>query len=135
MGGSGLVAEVHVLHVGQGDGRCPLVVGNSYGADYLVLGVTHASADSIKIPDYKTGGYINHPMNRGVADITARIIKLTTGDIVATFSVNGVGNDITADTASRTAIKVAAQKAAEELENRFKKISMTVRSNSKNVWQ
>ena len=106
-------------------------IGDSYGADYLVLGVTHSSADSIKIPDYKNGGYINHPMNRGSADITAKIIKLTTGDIIGTFSVNGGGNDITADTAARKAIKTAAEKAAIELENRFKKFAMTVRSNDR----
>ena len=102
-------------------------VGSSYGADYLVLGVTHASADSIKLPNYGSGGgYINHPMNHGSADLTAKIIKLSTGDIVGTFSVNGMGNNISADTAERSAIKTASEKAAIELEKKFKKLAMVV---------
>ena len=105
-------------------------VGDSYGADYLVLGVTHASAAPIQIPNYRTGGYTAHPMNVGSADITAKIIKLSTGEIVATFSVSGRGQDITEDTAARKAIKIAAEKAAAELENKFKKIPSKVTNNS-----
>ena len=107
-------------------------VGDSYGADYLVLGVTHASANPIKLPNYGAGGgYIEHPMNVGSADITAKIIKLTTGDIVGNFSVSGRGNDISDDTAERKAIRIAAEKAAAELENKFKKLSMSVRNSSR----
>ncbi len=31
-------------------------IGDSYGADYLVLGKTHASAGNIQLPNYRTGG-------------------------------------------------------------------------------
>ena len=107
-------------------------VGSSYGADFLILGLTHASANSIKLPNYgSNGGYINHPIKHGNADITAKIIRLTTGDIVGTFSVSGIGNDVSTDTAERRAIKIAAERAATELENKFKKLAMTVHSSIK----
>ena len=101
-------------------------VGDSYGADYLVLGKTHASAGNIQLPDYKTGSYKRHPLNLGNADITAKIIKLQNGEIVGTFTVSGRGNGTDSDLAERNAIKTAAQNAAVEIENKFKKVAMKV---------
>lgn len=101
-------------------------VGSSYGADYLVLGKTHSNAQNLTLPNYKTGGYTNHPLQMGNADITAKIIKLTNGEIVGTFTVSGKGNGMNADLAARTAIKNAANSAAAEIENKFKKVAMKV---------
>ena len=106
-------------------------VGSSYGADYLVLGKTHTNAQNIQLPDYKNGGYKQMAMLISNADITARIIKLSTGDIVGTFSVTAKGNDVIKDNAERNAIRNAAESAALELEKKFKKVAMTVRSTSK----
>lgn len=101
-------------------------IGDSYGADYLVLGKTHASAGNLQLPNYRTGGYTSHPLNLGNADITAKILKLTNGEIVGTFTVSGRGNGTTADLAERNAIKNAASSAAAEIENKFKKVAMKV---------
>ena len=101
-------------------------IGDSYGADYLVLGKTHSAAQNLVLPNYKTGGYTNHPMQVGNADITAKIIKLTNGEIVGTFTVSGKGNGTSADLAERNAIKNAANLAASELEKKFKKVAMKV---------
>ena len=101
-------------------------IGDSYGADYLVLGKTHASAGNIQLPNYRTGGYRNHPLQIGDADVTAKIIKLTTGEIVGTFTVSGRGNGTSADFAERSAIKNAAKNAAAEIESKFKKVAMKV---------
>ena len=101
-------------------------IGDSYGADYLVLGKTHASAGNIQLPNYRTGGYRNHPLQIGDADVTAKIIKLTTGEIVGTFTVSGRGNGTSADFAERSAIKNAARNAAAEIESKFKKVAMKV---------
>ena len=103
-------------------------VGSSYGADYLVLGKTHTNSQNVRLPDYKTGGYKEMAMIVANADITAKIIKLTTGDIVGTFSVTAKGNDVIADNAERNAIRNAAENAALELEKKFKRLAMTVRS-------
>lgn len=101
-------------------------IGSSYGADYLVLGKTHSNAQNLVLPNYKTSGYTNHPMNVGNADITAKIIKLTNGEILGTFTVSGKGNGISADLAARNTIKNAANFAAAEIENKFKKVAMKV---------
>ena len=105
-------------------------IGSSYGADYLVLGKTHTNSQNVRLPDYKTGGYKEMAMIVANADITARIIKLSTGDIVGTFSVTAKGNDVIKDNAERNAIRNAAESAALELEKRFKKLAMTVRMTS-----
>ena len=105
-------------------------IGSSLGADYLILGKTHTNSQNVRLPDYKNGGYKEMAMHVANADITAKIIKLSTGDIVGTFSVTARGNDVIGDNAERNAIRNAAETAAFELEKRFKKLAMTVRSSS-----
>ena len=104
------------------------LVGSSYGADYLVLGQTHTNSQNVMLPDYKNGGYKTMAMIVANADLTAKIIKLTTGEIVGTFSVTAKGNDVIKDNSERNAIRNAAENAALELEKKFKKLAMTVRS-------
>ncbi len=104
-------------------------VGSSYGADYLVLGKSHASANQITLPDYR-GGYKTLPYSNALAELTARIISLSTGEIIGTFSVKGAGKPgANSDFVEREAIANAAQNAAVELEKKFKRLAMTVRSN------
>lgn len=105
-------------------------IGSSYGADYLVLGKTHTNSQNVRLPDYKTGGYKEMAMIVANADITAKIVKLSTGDIVGTFSVTSKGNDVIKDNAERNAIRAAAENAAFELEKKFKRLAMTVRTSS-----
>ena len=105
-------------------------IGSSHGADYLVLGKTHTNSQNVRLPDYKTGGYKEMAMIVGNADITARIVKLSTGDIVGTFSVTAKGNDVIKDNAERNAIRAAAENAALELEKKFKRLAMTIRTSS-----
>ena len=106
-------------------------VGSSYGADYLVLGKTHNNSQNIKLPDYKNGGYKTMAMKVANADITAKIIKLSTGEIIGTFSVTAKGQDVIADNAERNAIRNAAVEAAESLEKKFKHTVMVVKSNDR----
>ncbi len=105
-------------------------IGSSYGADYLVLGKTHAAAQNVQLPNYRTGGYMNHPINVGNADVTAKIIKLTNGEIVGTFTASGKGNGTSQDLAERNAVKNAANVAAEEIEKKFKRVAMKVSNRS-----
>ncbi len=106
-------------------------VGSSYGADYLVLGKTHTNSQNVQLPDYKNGGYKTMAMLVANADITAKIIKLSTGEIVGTFSVTAKGNDVIKDNSERNAICNAVEIAALELEKKFKKLAMTVRTTSR----
>lgn len=105
-------------------------IGSSHGADYLVLGKTHTNSQNVRLPDYKTGGYKEMAMIVANADISARIVKLSTGDIVGTFSVTAKGNDVIKDNAERNAIRAAAENAALELEKKFKRLAMTIRTSS-----
>lgn len=105
-------------------------IGSSHGADYLVLGKTHTNSQNVRLPDYKTGGYKEMAMIVANADITAIIVKLSTGDIVGTFSVTAKGNDVIKDNAERNAIRAAAENAALELEKKFKRLAMTIRTSS-----
>ena len=105
-------------------------VGSSHGADYLVLGKTHTNSQNVRLPDYN-GGYREMAMIIANADITAKIIKLSTGDIVGTFSVTAKGNDVIADNSERNAIRTAAENAALELEKKFKRLAMSVRTTNR----
>ena len=105
-------------------------IGSSHGADYLVLGKTHTNSQNVHLPDYKTGGYKEMAMIVANADITAKIVKLSTGDIVGTFSVTSKGNDVIKDNAERNAIRAAAENAALELEKKFKRLAMAVKTSS-----
>ena len=103
--------------------------------DYLVVGKTHASSHNVKIPDYQNGGYIEHPLNVGNVDITVKIVKVKSGEIIETFKVSGKSNGNIADTAEQNAIKKAAAVAANELENRFKKVAMKVSADGKFIYK
>lgn len=110
-------------------------LSNKIDTDYLVVGKTHASAHNVKIPDYKNGGYIEHPLNVGNVDITVKIIKVKSGEIIETFKVSGKSNGNIADTAEQNATKKAAAVAANELENRFKKVAMKVSADGKFIYK
>ena len=110
-------------------------LSNKIDTDYLVVGKSHASAHNLKIPDYKNGGYIEHPLNVGTVDITVKIIKVKSGEIIETFKVSGKSNGNIADTAEQNATKKAAAVAANELENRFKKVAMKVSADGKFIYK
>lgn len=99
-------------------------IGN-YGIDYLVLGKSKTNVDSIKIPG-RNNTYMNTLLTSGRASLNIKIIKFDTGDIVGTYSVEGQGIEGNEDRASDKALQDAAVKAAEKLEEKFKKIPAAV---------
>lgn len=97
-------------------------VGSSFGADFIVLGKCYTtSSGDIKIPDFK-GGYIETGLNSGKTELTAKIIRLDTGDILETFTVetSGIGEGNT--TAEREALKNMANQAAAKVDEKFRRI-------------
>jgi len=98
---------------------------SSYGIDYLVLGKSKTDADNIRIPG-KNDTYTETLLTSGRAAINVKIIKFDTGDIVGTFGVDGQGIEGNSERASDKALKDAGTKAAEKLEEKFKKMSATV---------
>ena len=94
---------------------------NSYGVDYLVLGKSKAKADNIQIPG-KNRTYTNTLLYSGNASINVKIIKFDTGDIVGTFSIEGQGVERNSERSADKALQAVAIKAAEKLEEKFKKL-------------
>ena len=91
-------------------------VGASYGVDFLVLGQSNIDVSKVSLNT-------NNPQSVGNADLSVKIIKFDTGDIIGTFTTEGKGVDISHKTAERKALKTAANAAAQKLEDKFKKIS------------
>lgn len=98
---------------------------SSYGIDYLVLGKSKTDAQNIQVPG-RNDYYVNTLLNSGRASINVKIIKFDTGDIVGTFSVDGQGIEGSIQRASDKALRDAANKAAEKLQEKFKKLSASV---------
>jgi len=100
-------------------------IGASLGADYLVLGKVEAQARPINLADGH-GGYRQTQLMTGQADMTVRLIRFSTGELVEAFAVEGQGVDNGSSMARRKARQKAALRAAEKLEAKFKKLSAQV---------
>lgn len=96
-------------------------VGSSYGADFVVIGKLNTKSRNIVIPDFK-GGSIDTQMVTGEAVMNVKIIRLATGEIIETFSVDGKGVELDNKSATNKARADMAGKAAVKLEEMFKKI-------------
>ena len=103
------------------NGRPINAVGSSFGADFIVLGRCHTSSKDIKIPDFK-GGYLDTGINNGQTEMTAKIVRLDTGDILETFNVETIGMGEGNSTAEREALKSMANQAASKIEEKFRRI-------------
>ncbi|MBQ9377017.1 MAG: hypothetical protein IJU05_04355 [Schwartzia sp.] len=98
-------------------------VGSSLGADFLVLGRSRSEGGRVTLPDFKGGYYEHGMMSSGRADLTVKIIRFDTGDIVGSFAVEGRGMDVSPERAETRALKDAAAQAAETLTRRFRHIA------------
>lgn len=93
-----------------------------YAIDYLVLGTSNVAANRIQLPN-ESGGYSESLLTTGRSLLNVKVIKFDTGEVVATYAVDGQAVDNSDVFAQNKAIQVAAEKACRELENRFKKIA------------
>lgn len=97
--------------------------GDNYGIDYLVLGKVNTAASKIMLPGKDGGDNVETLLTTGRADLSIRIIKFDTGDIVSTYNVEGQAVDNSIAFATKKALKVAAVKACEKIETSFKKMA------------
>ena len=97
--------------------------GSDHSVDYLVLGKSKLDSYRITLPNQMGGGVMESPLQTTKADLTVKVLKFDTGDIVGTFTVDGQGIDNNAPRAGDKALRAAAEKAAVQLEDRFKKFS------------
>ena len=110
------------LYEGRGAG---FTVGDSFGADFVVLGKLDTDSANVVIPDFK-GGYKATALNSGRASMTAKIIRLDTADILSTFSVSGKSMETSQSYAEREAIKNIAGQAAQKVAEKFRRIGANV---------
>ena len=91
------------------------------GIDYLVLGKSETDAQKISLPDEK-GNYVETLLTGTKANLHVKIIKFATGELVGTFSTEGNGIENNTNRADNKALKDAAVKAAQKLEEKFRKL-------------
>ncbi len=122
---AGIVSALHdarmleSLYRGQPIGS----VGQSFGVDFIIIGSIRSTVGQGQIPDFK-GGYKNVAMHTGSVELVMKIVRPSTGDIIASFSVDGKGMGVNAEIAQRTMVKKVAGDAAKKIEERLRKLSM-----------
>lgn len=104
------------------NGRRITSVGSSYGADFVVIGKVNTTSKNISIPDFK-GGSLKTQFEQGTAEMTTRIIRLSTGDILETFTVEGKGIHLSNEDAEKDALKEMGREAAEKIEEKFRHLA------------
>ena len=90
-------------------------------ADFIVLAKTRASSSDLVIPDFK-GGSIETGLNNGRVEMTVKIIRVDSNDILETFSVESSGFGEGSTAAERDALKNMANQAADKVDEKFRRI-------------
>ena len=96
-------------------------VGSSLGADFIVLGKCRTTSRKVMIPDFK-GGYKDVGLNNSTTEIVTKIIRMDTGDILETFTLETSGMESRAEGAENIALKNMANEAAEKVDEKFRRI-------------
>lgn len=97
-------------------------IGENFGADFIVLAKCRTTAGgNIKIPDFK-GGYIETGLNVGQTEMVTKIVRLDTGDILETFTIESAGISDDDSTAKHESLKNMANQAAAKVEEKFRRI-------------
>lgn len=90
--------------------------GAGFGADILVLGKSEGDAEGVEFTRYDGMTTTQTPFKRGFAEMSVKVVKLDTGNLVGTFHVEGTGLDVSERLARSKALKDVASRAAEEVE-------------------
>ena len=96
-------------------------IGANAGADFIVLGKCRTTARNIVIPDFR-GGTMDTSLSNGTTEIVAKIIRLDTGDILETFTLETTGIEDRADGAENVSLKKMAEQAAAKVDEKFRRI-------------
>lgn len=90
--------------------------------DYLIVGKSRSDSYRVSLPDGK-GGYVESPVFSARTELDLKIVDFATGNLLATFSVEGQGVENSSELAKRKARQAAAVQAAEKLETQFHKVA------------
>ena len=100
-------------------------IGQSFGVDLVIIGSSRSMVGPGKIPDFK-GGYKNIALHTGNMELVMKIVRPSTGDIIASFSVDGKGIGVNAELAQGQMTKKVANDAAKKIEECLRRLSMQV---------
>lgn len=103
-------------------------IGQSLGADYLVIGRVNTESHDISLPD-GNGGYKPTLLKSGDATLTVKVIRFDTGDIVGTFTSTAKGVENTNTQAEKQALIHVSEDAAKKLEQKFRHFSANSNAN------
>lgn len=106
----------------QGNAPLSNAVENDNAIDYLIIGQSNSYVSALKVPDFNSGSLIESGMKIARAQLTVKVIKYDTGNLVGTFQVEGQASNAVDQTASEFAIKDAAAKAADELSRSLRRV-------------
>ncbi len=110
------------------DGVAASGVGTNYGADFVVLGKCATTSEPVVIPDFK-GGYKTTSMQSGKSEMNVKIVRLDTGDILETFSLETSGIEFGNSRAEHEAVKAMAEQAAAKVDEKFRRIGARTSGN------
>ena len=103
------------------NGRPVSGVGSSFGADFIVLGKCRTTSRKVIIPDFR-GGNRDLGLNKGKTEIVTKIIRMDTGDILETFTLETSGMDSRDGEAESMSLKNMASQAAAKVDEKFRRI-------------
>ncbi len=97
------------------------IAGVVPNAEFMVMATTRTTTGSIVIPDFK-GGTIDTGLNDGRTELFCKIIRLDTGDILETFTIETTGMGEGSTAAERDALRNMANQAGAKVDEKFRKI-------------
>ncbi len=91
--------------------------------DYLVIGRCMSSENNLDFYDYYAGRMVESPLKSVRVNLKVDVIIYDTGEIISSFSTRGVGFGNNLSRAGDNAIEIAANDAADKLEDALRNFS------------
>lgn len=115
-----LLANINSGQIGKFEGTKDNIT------DYLIVGNLNKNSMNVLIPKYGESGMMETSMINAKLNLKISVMKYDTGEIIDTFTVDGVGLENNVSRAEDKASEIIADKAAKKVESVFKKFSSQV---------
>ena len=106
----------------RGDSRLAGAGETERPIDYLIVGKSRSDSYKVSLPNGR-GGYETSPISSARTELDLKILDFSTGNLLATFSLEGQGVENSPELAKRKARQAVAAQAAEKLEAQFHKVA------------
>ena len=114
------LVDMNFSHVVSAEGTAAEVNARR-DVDFAVIARTRTTSTSIEFPDFKGGTY-STGINSGRTELSCKIVRLDTGDILETFVAEASGVKFGNEQAEREAVKNMADQAGAKVDEKFRKI-------------